>query len=81
LGGLLARQPESTATRKDCACAQKARQREPPTPSAIRREEQRLRYELEHLLRRAGFSELTFYRDFAKTSWTSGAEIIVVARV
>ena len=39
------------------------------------------RYELEHLLRRAGFSELTFYRDFAKTPWTSGGEIIVVARV
>jgi|SRR5882724_7281816 len=39
------------------------------------------RYELEHLLQRAGFGELTFYRDFSKTPWTSGGEIIVVARV
>jgi len=38
------------------------------------------RYELEHLLERAGFSNLTFYRDFAKTPWSSGGEIIVVAR-
>jgi ubiquinone/menaquinone biosynthesis C-methylase UbiE len=38
------------------------------------------RYELEHLLQRAGFSDLTFYRDFAKTPWSSGGEIIVVAR-
>jgi ubiquinone/menaquinone biosynthesis C-methylase UbiE len=39
------------------------------------------RYELEHLLQRAGFGKLTFYRDFSKTPWTSGGEIIVVARV
>jgi ubiquinone/menaquinone biosynthesis C-methylase UbiE len=38
------------------------------------------RYEIEHLLQRAGFSELTFYRDFAKTPWSAGGEIIVVAR-
>jgi ubiquinone/menaquinone biosynthesis C-methylase UbiE len=38
------------------------------------------RYELEHLLKRAGFSDLTFYRDFAKTPWSSGGEIIIVAR-
>jgi hypothetical protein len=38
------------------------------------------RYELEHLLQRAGFGQLTFYRDFAKTPWSAGGEIIVVAR-
>lgn len=38
------------------------------------------RYELEHLLHRAGFKELTFYRDFSRTSWRSGSEIVVVAK-
>ena len=38
------------------------------------------RYELEHLLGRAGFTDLTFYRDFARTSWSSGGEIVVIAR-
>jgi hypothetical protein len=38
------------------------------------------RYELEHLLQRAGFDDLTFYRDFAKAPWSAGGEIIVVAR-
>lgn len=38
------------------------------------------RYELEHLLARAGFADVTFYRDFARTPWSSGNEIVVVAR-
>ena len=38
------------------------------------------RYEIEHLLARAGFADITFFRDFARTTWTSGAEIVVVAR-
>ena len=37
------------------------------------------RYELEHLLARAGFTELTFYRDFERTPWSSGGETVVVA--
>lgn len=39
------------------------------------------RYELEHLLSLAGFPNLTFYRDFAHSPWSSGGEIIVVARL
>ncbi|MEQ8860381.1 MAG: class I SAM-dependent methyltransferase [Pseudomonadales bacterium] len=39
------------------------------------------RYELEHLLARAGFGDLTFYRDFKRTPWSSGAETVVVARL
>ena len=38
------------------------------------------RYEIEHLLARAGFTDVTFFRDFARTPWTSGREIVVVAR-
>lgn len=38
------------------------------------------RYEIEHLLARAGFSDVTFYRDFARTPWSSGGEIVAVAR-
>lgn len=38
------------------------------------------RYELEHLLDRAGFTDLTFYRDFARTPWSHGRETVVVAR-
>ena len=38
------------------------------------------RYEVEHLLARAGFEDVTFYRDFARTPWSSGSEIVVVAR-
>lgn len=37
------------------------------------------RYEIEHLLARAGFTNVTFYRDFARTPWSSGSEIVVVA--
>ena len=39
------------------------------------------RFELEHLLARAGFTRLTFYRDFRKTPWSAGAQTVVVARV
>ena len=38
------------------------------------------RYEIEHLLARAGFTDATFYRDFERTPWSSGREIVVVAR-
>ncbi len=38
------------------------------------------RYEIEHLLARAGFTDVTFFRDFARTPWSSGNEIVVVAR-
>ena len=38
------------------------------------------RYEIEHLLARAGFTDATFFRDFARTPWSSGGEIVVVAR-
>jgi len=38
------------------------------------------RYEIEHLLARAGFADVTFFRDFAQTPWSSGGEIVVVAR-
>jgi ubiquinone/menaquinone biosynthesis C-methylase UbiE len=39
------------------------------------------RYELEHLLNRAGFTNLTFYGGFAKGPWRAGEDIVVVARV
>jgi hypothetical protein len=39
------------------------------------------RYELEHLLARAGFENLTFYGGFAKRPWRAGEDIVVVARV
>ena len=38
------------------------------------------RYEIEHLLARAGFTNVTFFRDFVRTPWSSGNEIVVVAR-
>ena len=38
------------------------------------------RYEIEHLLARARFTDVTFFRDFARTPWSSGSEIVVVAR-
>ncbi|MGI9235023.1 MAG: class I SAM-dependent methyltransferase [Woeseiaceae bacterium] len=39
------------------------------------------RYEIEHLLARAGFSDVTFFRDFVRTPWSSGGEIVGVARL
>lgn len=39
------------------------------------------RYELEHLLTRAGFANLTFYGGFTKLPWRAGEDITVVARV
>jgi ubiquinone/menaquinone biosynthesis C-methylase UbiE len=39
------------------------------------------RYELEHLLTRAGFANLTFYSGFTKGPWRAGEDITVVARV
>ena len=38
------------------------------------------RYEIEHLLARSGFTDVTFFRDFARTPWRSGSETVVVAR-
>jgi len=38
------------------------------------------RFEIEHLLARAGFTDVTFFRDFSRTPWSSGGEIVVVAR-
>ena len=37
------------------------------------------RYEIEHLLARAGFLDVTFFRDFARSPWSSGGETVVVA--
>jgi SAM-dependent methyltransferase len=39
------------------------------------------RFELEHLLARVGFSDLTFYRNFKREPWTAGGETIVLARL
>ncbi|MEL7185912.1 MAG: class I SAM-dependent methyltransferase [Pseudomonadota bacterium] len=39
------------------------------------------RYEIEHLLARAGFEDVTFFRDFDRTPWSSGGETVVCARV
>jgi ubiquinone/menaquinone biosynthesis C-methylase UbiE len=39
------------------------------------------RFELEHLLARSGFGELTFFRDFDRTPWSAGQETVVLARV
>jgi SAM-dependent methyltransferase len=39
------------------------------------------RYELEHLLHRAGFANLTFYGGFANGPWRPGDDVTVVARV
>jgi SAM-dependent methyltransferase len=38
------------------------------------------RYELEHLLARAGFCDLTFFSTFDRQPWRSGRETIVLAR-
>lgn len=38
------------------------------------------RYELEHLLVRAGFDDLRFYASFDRQPWRAGGETIVVAR-
>ena len=35
------------------------------------------RFELQHLLARAGFTQLTFYRSFAREPWTAGGETTV----
>jgi ubiquinone/menaquinone biosynthesis C-methylase UbiE len=39
------------------------------------------RYELEHLLNRAGFTNLAFYGGFSNGPWRAGEDITVVARV
>lgn len=39
------------------------------------------RFELEHLLARAGFTQLTLYRSFAREPWSAGGETIVLARL
>jgi SAM-dependent methyltransferase len=39
------------------------------------------RFELEHLLARSGFEDLTFFRDFARTPWSVGLETVVLARL
>lgn len=39
------------------------------------------RFELEHLLARSGFDDLTFFRDFERNPWSAGHETIVLARV
>jgi SAM-dependent methyltransferase len=38
------------------------------------------RYELEHLLARAGFTDLRFFGGFDRRAWSAGGETIVVAR-
>lgn len=38
------------------------------------------RYEVEHLLARAGFSKLAFYGGFAQRPWQSGRDMVVVAQ-
>ena len=39
------------------------------------------RYELEHLLARAGFTDVSFFGGFDRRPWTAGGETIVIARV
>ena len=39
------------------------------------------RYEVEHLLARAGFGATTFHGGFDRRPWSAGGEIVVVARV
>jgi ubiquinone/menaquinone biosynthesis C-methylase UbiE len=39
------------------------------------------RYELEHLLARAGFTDLTFWGDFQKSPWRAEGETVVLARM
>jgi len=38
------------------------------------------RYEIEHLLFRAGFTDVSFHGDFNRGPWKAGGETIVVAR-
>lgn len=38
------------------------------------------RFELEHLLHRAGFSQLEFFGDFRGARWKAGGETVIVAR-
>lgn len=38
------------------------------------------RFELEHLLARAGFKNLTFYGGFKRHPWKSGQDIVVIAK-
>ena len=38
------------------------------------------RYELEHLLARAGFTDVRFFGGFDRREWTAGSETIVLAR-
>lgn len=38
------------------------------------------RFELEHLRVRAGFTHLTFFRNFDREPWVAGQETIVLAR-
>jgi hypothetical protein len=38
------------------------------------------RFELEHLLARAGFTRLTFYRNFNRSPWRAGGETVVLAQ-
>ena len=39
------------------------------------------RFELEHLLARSGFADVTFFRSFDRQAWQAGRETIVIARV
>jgi hypothetical protein len=39
------------------------------------------RYELEHLLARAGFTDVSFFGGFDRRPWTAGGETVVIARV
>jgi len=39
------------------------------------------RYEVEHLLARAGFGATTFHGGFDRRPWSAGGETVVVARV
>jgi hypothetical protein len=38
------------------------------------------RFEIEHLLARAGFTRLEFFRSFDREPWAAGGEIIALAR-
>ena len=38
------------------------------------------RFELEHLLARAGFTDSTFFGSFDRTPWKAGGETIALAR-
>jgi ubiquinone/menaquinone biosynthesis C-methylase UbiE len=39
------------------------------------------RYELEHLLARTGFADVSFFGGFDRRPWTAGGETVVIARV